>query len=240
MADLDTDTLYHGMRIRHGGKRAGANGYQSRYFFLRERQTVLGLVRKDLQPIVDVACGSGLMVLPMQGAGMALSGLDFNLQACRDAAANGLPVIRGDAFCLPFADNSLGQLINCQFLNQQSKTNSERFVGEASRVLRGGGRLILAWRNGTSWLHRGAAHVIHRIEMARGLPRFPQYIHTLDAIKAHAKAVNLRVLSETVTTPLPWLSQVRTTSRLSTILGASFLLVMEKNDKNQPIIGGSS
>lgn len=228
MADLHTDKLYGHIRSRFGKNKAGANGYQSSYFFRREQTIVLSLIKTSKDPVVDIACGSGLLALPLLDSGFNLIGLDFNLTACQDANCNGLPIIRGDAFRMPLPDNSVGQALNCQFLNQQTSAETKKFVMETARVLKPGGQLILAWRNGKSLLHRLASTIFHNIDRLKGRPQFPQYIHSLDDLKNYAKEAGLEVTYQTVTLPLLYPDRVKPGSIQASIVGASFLIVLEK------------
>ena len=125
MADQHTDKMYDALRSQWG-KHARANGYQLNSFFLSEQAIVLSALQEKQFPIVDLACGSGLMVLPIATDQNQIFGLDFNADACSGARTLGLNVVRGDVFHLPFADDSVGQLVNCQFLNQQP--NAENYI----------------------------------------------------------------------------------------------------------------
>ena len=228
MANNDIDKLYDHIRYRFGLRGSGANGYQFQFFFRREQRQVLSYLRHQPGPIVDVACGSGLMVEPMLAGDTAVVGVDFNAQACLDANQNGLPIIRGDGFRLPFADQSVGQVINSQFLNQQTKADTERFVREISRVLKPGGQLVLFWRHGQSLLHRNAAMVFQFVDRLRGAPKFPQYIHPMTELEEFAKQYGLQCREQAVTLPILAVDQVATNSWLARVFGASLVVVMEK------------
>ena len=78
MANNDIDKLYGHIRHRFGLRGAGANGYQFQFFFRREQRQVLSYLRHQPGPIVDVACGSGLMIEPMLAGDTAVMGVDFN------------------------------------------------------------------------------------------------------------------------------------------------------------------
>ncbi len=228
MADKNIDKLYGHIRHRFGQRGAGANGYQIQFFFRREQRQVLSYLRHQPSPIVDVACGSGLMIEPMLAWDVAVVGVDFNTQACLDANQNGLPVIRGDGFRLPFADQSIGQIINCQFLNQQTKTDTQRFVREIARILKPGGQLVLFWRHGQSLLHRNAAVFFQLVDRLRGAPKFPQYIHPMSELEGFAKQNGLHCRNQAVTLPMLAVDRVATNSWLARVFGASLVMVMEK------------
>ena len=238
-ADRAVDRLYADMRRVYGGRHAGANGYRSRRFFRREQAVVLDALAGsgDLPEgaVLDIACGSGLMLGDPPG-GQALAravvGVDFNARACLDARANGLSIVRGDAFALPFPAESFAQAINCQFFNQQTGDARAPFLAEAARCLKPGGRLVLMWRKADSLLHRSAHAALRPLDRLRGLPDFPQHLHRIDQIAAAAEAHALQVRRAGVTLPFARGRArppvVDPDALVGRILGASNLLVLEK------------
>lgn len=227
-ADRITDSLYADLRARFGGSKAGANGYQFQFFFRREQAVVLSLLKRSGHPLVDIACGSGLMLAPLLREGLTPFGVDYNETACKDAKNHGLAVLRGDAFDLPFRDNSVAQAINCQFLNQQTHANTSLFLQEASRVLQPGGRLILLWRHGESLIHRLAATVFHLLDRLAGRPEFPQYLHPVEVMRSLAVNLGFRLIEESVTLPIFLPRRVPTGGLRAWALGASLVFVLEK------------
>jgi SAM-dependent methyltransferase len=155
-------------------------------------------------------------------------GLDFNQQACADASANGVPIVRGDAFSLPLADQTIGQVINCQFLNQQTSEQTHLFVAEVARVLKPGGRLILTWRHAQSLMHRGASLLFEFIDSLRGGERFPQFTHPMVELESMCTAVGLRVCTKAVTPPIGFLPSLAPGNPISLLAGASLHMVADK------------
>lgn len=231
MADQDTDALYKFVRTHHGHTEAKANGYRAQFFFRLEQRNVLDKLQPNAVPIVDIACGSGLMLGPLIGQ-KSVYGLDFNIDACIAANSNALPVLRGDAFNLPFAKGSVAQFINCQFLNQQTPADARQFIEQLSYSLGSGGQCIILWRNGRSLLHRIAHSLFVRLDRLRKAPQFPQYFHPLQSIEHCAQNAGLITLDKAVTLPLPFFKTVNPEHWVSRLLGASFLLVLGKPDHN--------
>lgn len=227
-ADRDTDALYAGMRRRFGTRRAAANGYRYEGYFRREQALLLSLLDADAAIVLDVACGSGLMLEPLRDGTRLVLGLDFNADACAAARANGAPVVRGDAFALPFADGSVDQIVNCQFFNQQPRAGVQRFVAEVARVLRPGGAAVLVWRNAESGIHRIAHALLTALDRVRGLPEFPQESHPLaDVAQVVAQAGLVAEHREVSCPPLGWRS-VAIDGVLARLIGASCVLVVRK------------
>ena len=225
MADQQTNKMYDALRSQWG-KRARANGYQLNSFFLSEQSIVLSALQENQFPIVDLACGSGLMVLPIATDQNQVFGLDFNADACNGARTLGLSVVRGDVFQLPFADDSVGQLVNCQFLNQQPIAETDAFLSECSRVLNTGGRLVITWRHAQSWLHRLATVWLKlRRDPAA---EFPQYTHPINDIEQVAASYQLRAVTREVTYPFKRAANMTPKHALANVLGASFFAVFVK------------
>ena len=233
-ADRATDALYADMRDAHGAGRAGANGYRFERHFRTEQRLLTrfaleGRSPDETRPILDLACGSGLMLGPLRAAGLPVIGLDFNAQACRDARGNGLPVVRADAFALPLADASVGCIVNCQFLNQQSHDAAGRFLDEAARVLGASGRLVLAWRAAHTVMHVTAHALLRRLDRhTRAQGEFPQVAHGLDALTARAGTAGLTRCTAVMTLPFIGERTVAPGGPAARLLGASLVAVFVK------------
>jgi SAM-dependent methyltransferase len=119
--------------------------------YLRERlQGVDG-------PMLDLACGAGRwtrVIADAVGAEQVV-GLDLSvpmLAAIRDALP-AVPVVRGSALALPFADGTLGAVTCWNAL--QMLPRPERVIAEFGRCLRPGGRLVvLTFRQAADPIYR--------------------------------------------------------------------------------------
>ena len=226
--DKLTDELYGSMRERFGARSARANGYRYEAYFLREQATLLSLMDRSAAIVVDVACGSGLMLKPLLDPQRTVCGVEFNTDACEAALANGFPVIRGDAYALPLAAASVDEVVNCQFFNQQPPAAVDAFIREVARVLVPGGRLIMVWRNAGAVVHRLAHAILSAADDLRGLPRFPQMAHTFSEVRRYATAAGLETVHEEVTcAPLAWRSR-QVHGWLARCIGASCVMVARK------------
>ena len=227
-ADRDVDKLYASIRCRYGGRNSRANGYLYDGYFRSEQRILFSLLNPQAQVLVDVACGSGVMVQPLIVQREQVIGIDFNADACRAARANGLTVIRGDAFRLPLMDGAVDEIVTCQFFNQQTPAAVEQFIAECARVLRDGGRLIMVWRNGSAWVHRITLACFKWIERARAIPSFPYENHSLESVRGYAATAGLMVDRVAVSfAPLGWFSG-EIGSRRAQWIGASNICILRK------------
>ena len=227
-ADSEVDARYAFLRTRHGSENPQANGYRLGGFFLREQRVLLSFLDHEEVPVFDVACGSGLMLSPLLQQGRQVYGLDFNHDGCCDAAHNGLRVVRGDAFNMPMADDSVGQIVNCQFLNQQSARQTQKFITEGARVLKTGGKMLILWRHADSLVHILSHTVFTFLDRFTGQPPFPQYRHPMEEIEEYATRSGLVVDYKAVTLPFLKPDLIPYGRFLHRLIGASLFIVLKK------------
>lgn len=231
-ADEQVDSLYYALRDKHGASDSKANGYVSHRYFLREQQILFDLLNPSAQVLVDVGCGSGLMCRPLVGQREQIVGLDFNRDACSDARRNGLNAVRGDAFMLPFAHGSVDEIVCCQFFNQQNIEALSQFIQQSAMVLKPGGRLIMIWRNGESYVHRIALFLARIAERIRRQPQFPYEDHDIGSVVT--VGVNSGLVSELQAVSFPpgsWVSKKLDTFSARWI-GASNICILRKPDES--------
>lgn len=227
--DKDVDARYDYLRGRHGTANPAANGYRLGRIFTRDREALFSALDKNNGPFLDIACGSGLMLAPLLGEGHDVYGLDFNADACAGARLNGIKIIRGDAFNIPLPDSSVGQIVNCQFLNQQPPAETEKFIQESARVLKSGGQLLILWRHARSLIHISAHAVFTVMDKFSGQPPFPQYVHSFDEIESFAAKAGLSVQKKAVTLPFSGTQMIAPGALGADIVGASQFIVLRKS-----------
>jgi len=102
--------------------------------------------------ILDIGCGTGTLALKIcrKGPGICMIGIDRDSGALRkaawkaDQAGTGINLVQGDSRRLPFADESIDQVVSTLFfhhLNREAKTAT---LKEVYRVLEPGGRFLVA------------------------------------------------------------------------------------------------
>ncbi len=227
-ADKEVDARYEFLRSKHGAANPQANGYRVSSFFEREQRVLLAAVDHQNGPFLDIACGSGLMLAPLLKEGHEVFGLDFNAQACRASYQNGITMMRGDAFNLPLANETIGQIVNCQFLNQQPPSETQKFIEECARILKPGGQLIILWRHAKSLAHRSAHAVFTLKDRFTGQPSFPQYEHPIAEIESYARGVNLITQRTGTTLPFMRADMIKANGIMANIIGASLFIVLRK------------
>jgi len=88
---------------------------------------------------LDVACGTGLLTRYLPGEVVALDQSEAMVAVAAERMP-GVPVLRGDAVPLPFADGEFERVFTSHFYGHLLAGERERFVEEARRV---GGQLIV-------------------------------------------------------------------------------------------------
>lgn len=119
--------------------------------------------------LVDIGCGGGLLAPHVRGKGYRHVGVDLIGSALTQAARHGVTPVRGDAAALPLGDGvadvvSAGELL-------EHVPDLPAAVGEACRVLRPGGLLVLDTLNAT------LASRLIAVELGERLPMVPRGIH---------------------------------------------------------------
>ena len=231
--DASGQRIYDAMRERYGANDPRAWGYCFNRWFERERELVLNAVGGGSGTILDVGCGSGLMTAPLARAGRRVIGVDLNRAGCEQARRNGLQAVRGDATALPLADATADVVVNVHMVQQCSADDAERVLRETARVLRAGGRLIIAWANRKAWVHR--ANVIRLRVLGRERHSDSDIIHHPPArMRAAAERAGLE-LAEWFSIVPPWGMRLRGVGGpLAALIGSSFIAVFHKGSGAGP------
>jgi demethylmenaquinone methyltransferase/2-methoxy-6-polyprenyl-1,4-benzoquinol methylase len=102
--------------------------------FLRERGELERLIaRFDPARTLDVACGTGFLTRYLPGEVTGLDQSDAMLAVAREQAPQA-EYVQGDAFALPFPDDSFDRLFTGHFYGHLEPTERDVFLGEARRV----------------------------------------------------------------------------------------------------------
>ena len=232
--DTKTDALYGPMRERFSRGKGQANGYRYNGYFRAEQELLSEYLSSDAGVTLDACCGSGIMLSPLMGTERFVFGIDFNQEACNAAQQNGFVILRGDVFRMPLADDSVDEIVNCQFFNQQTNDGVHSFVQESLRVLKPGGRVILVWRNGRAAIHRLAHCILSAADRVRGLPVFPQFTHDISDVRSEIEKCGGEIeYSGVQFAPFRWRTD-RVESVSALLIGASNVLVARKNAREDP------
>ncbi len=112
--------------------------------YWRYRDDFFALVPEPGTATLDLGCGEGRVSRDLAAAGHRITGIDVApalIDAAREAHAAGRYLV-ADAARLPFAGSDFDLVIAYNFL--MDVTDLDGSVGEAARVLRPGGRLVLS------------------------------------------------------------------------------------------------
>ncbi|GGM30296.1 MULTISPECIES: methyltransferase domain-containing protein [Micromonospora] len=119
--------------------------------------------------LVDLGCGAGLLAPHLAGKGYRHVGVDLTGSALEQARTHGVTVVNADATAVPLADGCADVVAAGELL--EHVPDWRRAVGEACRLLRPGGLLVLDTLNDTALSRLVAVGVAER------LPTVPRGIH---------------------------------------------------------------
>jgi 2-polyprenyl-3-methyl-5-hydroxy-6-metoxy-1,4-benzoquinol methylase len=107
--------------------------------------------------IVDVGCGDGMAtyVAARANPGHRFVGLDWSVDALRQAQSRGLDLVRAEvgSACLPIASDCADVVIMSELI--EHLVDPDTALDEAWRMLKPGGTLLLSTPNLAAWYNRG-------------------------------------------------------------------------------------
>ena len=95
--------------------------------------------------VLEVGCGTGLLLRRIQGFASAARGVDLSPGMLEKARERGLDVVEGSATALPFADSSFD--VTCSFKVLAHVPAIRDALSEMARVTRPGGHVIAEFYN---------------------------------------------------------------------------------------------
>jgi 2-polyprenyl-6-hydroxyphenyl methylase/3-demethylubiquinone-9 3-methyltransferase len=117
------------------------------HWIARARAALIPRAAASGMPLLDVACGGGLLAPHVPG--YVHVGLDLTDSALRVAQAHGVHGVQGDAAALPFPDAAFPVVVAGEVLEHIRDTDA--VVGELCRVLAPGGTVIVDTIARTRW-----------------------------------------------------------------------------------------
>ncbi|NJE84279.1 class I SAM-dependent methyltransferase [Thermococcus sp. CX2] len=121
-----------------------------RYVDRTEKWLVFSMLRSRAGKALDLGCGTGNYTIELKKRGFDVIGLDASEGMLEIARAKGLNCIKGDAYSLPFPDESFDLVLSVtmfEFIHEP-----EKVIAEIHRVLKPGGEVLIGTMNGrSSW-----------------------------------------------------------------------------------------
>ena len=133
------------------------------HWLARSRAELLPAAPAPGSPLLDVACGAGLLAPHLTGrlAGWRHIGLDLSELSLRQARAHGVAPVRADALRLPFADASLPGVVAGEILEHLPDLDAA--CAELGRVLAPGGVLVIDTLNDTLFTRIGLIRIAEHL-----------------------------------------------------------------------------
>ncbi len=121
------------------------------------RRAVIDFNVMWLKPVVqgrllDVGCGGGEFLVFMQGLGWQVEGVDFDVEAARNASSKGVHVHVGSLEAQKFAAGTFDAVTMSHFIEHVH--HPRQLIKECWRILKPGGRLVMVTPNTGSFGHR--------------------------------------------------------------------------------------
>lgn len=121
-----------------------------RYVDRTEKWLVFSMLHTKSGKALDLGCGTGNYTLELKKRGFEVIGLDASEEMLKIACSKGLNCIKGDAYSLPFPDESFDLVLSVtmfEFIHEP-----ENVIAEIHRVLKPGGEVLIGTMNGrSSW-----------------------------------------------------------------------------------------
>ncbi len=130
--------------------------------------------------VLDLGCGTGAWLAELAAVGCRVTGVDPSaamLAQARQRLGDGADLYQGSAAALPFRDHSFDLVTSSLVLHELPRATREQIAGEARRVVRPNGRIVIVdfhprpWRVG-GWLRRPA---LAAVEMAAGWEHYKNH-----------------------------------------------------------------
>lgn len=167
----------------------------------RDRQLLDSFASAVTDPVIEVGCGPGQIGLYVRERGRRVFGADFSPAMARLAAGRLDGAIVADMQALPFAAAGVGGLLAFYSIIHIRRPEVAVVLQEFARVLRPGGRVLLA-------VHEGDGEV--ELDEFVGRPvQIAATLFTLDELVAASRAAGLEVLAAERRDPYPFESTVR-------------------------------
>lgn len=177
--------------------------------------------------LVDLGCGGGLLAPHIAGLGYTHVGVDLVDSALREARAHGVVTIKGDVLHVPLGDGCADVVVAGEILEHVADLGAA--VGEACRLLRPGGLLVLDTLADTALARLLAITLAERVPgVPRGLHDPALFVNRERLVRLCARAgvpLSLRGIRPSVPQLIRWLP--RRTGRVELVPSASTAVLFQ-------------
>lgn len=167
----------------------------------RDRELLDSFAASVGDPVIEVGCGPGQIGEYIGRRGRLVVGLDLSSEMANLASKRLDGALVGDMRSLPFASETLGGLVAFYSIIHVRRPHLREVLGEFNRVVRPGGRILIA-------VHEGDGEAERDRFLEEPVP-FVATLFKLDELVDAARAVGLDVLNAERRAPYPSESTVR-------------------------------
>lgn len=136
-------------------------------------------LKHGFRGILDICCGTGAQCIALSRLGLSVAGVDLSpamLRVARRKSCGQIPFLGADARSLPFPDNSFDGVILSFALHEKDEGSRHRILAEAKRVLKPGGRILIAdFEIPTGPFSRAAGALVHLVERCAGKRHYTSF-----------------------------------------------------------------
>lgn len=167
----------------------------------RDRALLAAFAESVSDPVLEAGCGPGQVGVFVAERGRSVLGLDLRLQMARLASGRLAAAVVGDMRRLPVADERLGGLVAFYSVIHARRSELGGALEEFRRVLRPGGRVLIA-------VHEGQGEIERDQFLEEDAP-FVATLFELDELFEACQAAGLTVLHSERRAPYATESTVR-------------------------------
>lgn len=178
-------------------RRSPAGGAYEGWYGFWSRNGASGWPVKRRERVLDVGCGYGHLARHVLARGAYWTGLEVDANACQSIRNRGLECLSGTIETAEIPEGAFDSIIASQVI--EHSVEPRQFMRSCARVLRKGGRLLLATPNAASRFRKR-----HRQDWIHWFVPYHQVLFTAQSLGRLGQACGLEMRACRTETPTSW------------------------------------